>query len=165
MKPFGIGQNLPMYYVSWNDCQEFITKLRALTGKNFRMPTEAEWEFASRGGIKSRGYKYSGSNNISKVAWFCENSKEKVHPVGTKAPNELGIYDMSGNVYELCSDFYGDYPTVQQINPKGIAKEDCTDHVARGGSWYFYERRCCSSYRNMYDASDRIYDLGLRLAL
>ena len=90
------GSDLPVECVSWNDCQEFIKKLNRLTGRNFRLPTEAEWEFACRGGNNSRGYKYSGSNDIDNVAWYWDNSGEKTHPVGTKAPNELGIYDMSG---------------------------------------------------------------------
>ena len=94
------GENLPVECISWNDCKEFISKLNALTGKTFRMPTEAEWEYAARGGSKSRGYKYSGSGNIDEVAWHKDNSEEKTHEVGTKRPNELGIYDMSGNVGE-----------------------------------------------------------------
>ena len=94
------SDNQPVENVSWNDCHEFIRKLNALTGQNFRLPTEAEWEFACRGGNNSRGYKYSGSNNLGSVAWYDGNSGNKTHPVGTKAPNELGIYDMSGNVWE-----------------------------------------------------------------
>ena len=94
------GDNLPVEQVSWNYCQTFISRLNNLTGKNFRLPTEAEWEYAARGGNRSRGYKYSGSNNLFDVAWFDDNSGRKTHPVGTKSPNELGLYDMSGNVWE-----------------------------------------------------------------
>ena len=113
------GDNLPVDWVSWNDCQEFIRKLNALTGQHFRLPTEAEWEFACRGGNNSRGYKYSGSNNLGSVAWYDDNSGVKTHPVATKSPNELGIYDMSGNVWEWCADWYGDYSSGAQTNPKG----------------------------------------------
>lgn len=113
------GDNLPVEQVSWDDCQEFIRKLNSLTGQHFRLPTEAEWEFACRGGNNSCGYKYSGSNDIDNVAWYFDNSGHKTHPVGTKAQNELGIYDMSGNVWEWCSDWYGNYSSGAQTNPKG----------------------------------------------
>ena len=109
----------PVEKVSWNDCQEFITKLNQLTGKNFRLPTEAEWEYAARGGNKSQGYKYSGSNTIDNVAWYYSNSASRTHDVKTKSPNELGIYDMSGNVWEWCYDWYGSYSSGSQTNPTG----------------------------------------------
>ena len=112
------GDNLPVEYVFWYDCQEFIRKLNALTGQDFRLPTEAEWEFACRGGNNSRGYKYSGSDCIDDVAWYVDNSGSKTHPVATKLPNELGIYDMSGNVDEWCNDWYGYYSRGAQTNPK-----------------------------------------------
>ncbi len=127
------GADLPVECVSWNDCQEFIKKLNRLTGRNFRLPTEAEWEFACRGGNNSRGYKYSGSNDIDNVAWYDGNSGDQTHPVGTKAPNELGIYDMSGNVWEWCSDWYADYTSYSQTNPKG--SQSGSYRVNRGGSW------------------------------
>ena len=103
------GDNFPVERVSWDDCQKFIRKLNSLTGQNFRLPTEAEWEFACRGGNNSRGYKYSGSNCVDDVAWYDGNSGNKTHPVATKLPNELGIYDMSGNVIEWCKDIYNNY--------------------------------------------------------
>ena len=157
------GADLPVECVSWNDCQEFIQKLNRLTGRNFRLPTEAEWEFACRGGNNSRGYKYSGSNDIDNVAWYWDNSGGKTHPVGTKAPNELGIYDMSGNVWEWCSDWYADYTSYSQTDPTG--SQSGSYRVLRGGGWNYYARRCRSSNRIISFPSYRGYDLGLRLAL
>lgn len=158
------GDNLPVENVSWDDCQEFIWKLRHLTGQNFRFPTEAEWEFACRGGNNSRGYKYSGSNYIDNVAWYNGNSGFKTHPVATKSPNELGIYDMSGNVWEWCSDWYHyKYSRGAQTNPEGPSKG--WDRVCRGGSWYSDINASRLSRRHQ----DRTYKtdkrLGLRLAL
>ena len=127
------GNNLPVENVSWNDCQTFISRLNNLTGRNFRLPTEAEWEYAARGGNRSRGYKYSGSNNPSDVSWDIDNSGDKTHPVGSKRPNELGLYDMSGNVYEWCSDWYGTYSSSSQTNPTGPSSG--WGRVKRGGCW------------------------------
>ena len=157
------GDNLPVEMVSWNDCQEFISKLNSMTGRKFRLPTEAEWEYAARGGKKSRSYQYSGSSNISDVAWYDENCGSTTRAVGTKRPNELGIYDMSGNVWEWCHDWYSSYSSLSQMNPIGAISGAC--RVRRGGSWdnsVWYSR---SSSRS-YDTSDysRI-NLGLRLAL
>ena len=157
------GNNLPVNDVSWDDCQEFIRKLNALTGQNFRLPTEAEWEFACRGGNNSRGYKYSGSNYIDNVAWYCDNSGKKIHPVAKKSPNELGIYDMSGNVLEWCADWYGGYSSSAQTNPKG--PYGGSDRVIRGGGRSYLARGCRSSFR-LYDGpARRIIFHGLRLAL
>lgn len=157
------GSNLPVECVSWNDCQNFIQKLNSLTGRNFRLPTEAEWEFACRGGNNSRGYKYSGSNNLGSVAWYDDNSGGQTHPVGTKAPNELGIYDMSGNVWEWCNDWYDNYAANSQTNPTG--PQSGSGRVDRGGSWSHNARRCRSSYRDDCYPAGRGIDLGLRLAL
>ena len=157
------GDDLPVEQVSWDDCQEFIRKLNSLTGQNFRLPTEAEWEFACRGGNNSRGYKYSGSNYIDNVAWYDGNSGDKTHPVATKSPNELGIYDMSGNVWEWCADWYGDYSSGRQTNPKG--PYGGSYRVGRGGSWFIYARFCRSSFRISFIPACRYYYLGLRLAL
>lgn len=157
------GDNLPVENVSWYDCQEFIRKLNSLTGQNFRLPTEAEWEFACRGGNNSLGYKYSGSDSIDNVAWYDGNSGDKTHPVATKSANELGIYDMSGNVEEWCCDWYGDYTSGAQTNPKG--PESGSLRVRRGGSWNYYARGCRSSLRYGYGPSHRFNFLGLRLAL
>ena len=157
------GNNLPVEQVSWNDCQTFISRLNNLTGKNFRLPTEAEWEYAARGGNRSRGYKYSGSNALSDVAWYEDNSGDKTHPVGSKSPNELGLYDMSGNVWEWCSDWYGTYSSSSQTNPTGASRG--SNRVRRGGGWGNDASYCRSSFR-IYDApDDRYYFLGLRLAL
>ena len=160
------GDNLPVENVSWYDCQEFISKLNRITGKTFRLPTEAEWEYAARGGNKSRGYQYSGSNNLSDVAWYKDNGGSKTHAVGTKQPNELGIYDMSGNVYEWCQDRYGAYSTSSQVNPIGADIEP-SNRVIRGGSWDYYARICRSSDRgiNVPDNRSRWADQGLRLVL
>lgn len=157
------GDNWPVESVSWNDCQAFIRKLNALTGQNFRLPTEAEWEFACRGGNNSRGYKYSGSNYIDNVAWYDGNSGDKTHPVATKSPNELGIYDMSGNVWEWCADWYGDYSSGRQTNPKG--PYGGSYRVSRGGSWDGNAGGCRSSFRGNGDPTRRYGSLGLRLAL
>ena len=156
------GSRKPVEKVSWNDCQEFIRKLNAMTGKQFRLPTEAEWEFASRGGIKSQGYKYSGSNNLNSVAWYADNSGNTTHDVGLKSPNELGIYDMSGNVWEWCSDWYGNYSSSSQTNPTGSYSG--SGRVNRGGSWGSYTRNCRVS--NRYDDAPgyRNGSLGFRLA-
>ena len=139
------GDNLPVEMVSWDDTQEFIKRLNMLTGKKYRLPTDAEWEYAARGGNKSRGYKYSGSNNINDVAWYEDNSDKKTHPVGTKQPNELSIYDMNGNVWELCNDWYGDYSNTAKTNPMGPSSGSY--RVFRGGGWYNSAEFCRVSYR------------------
>ena len=157
------GDNLPVERVSYKDVKEFITKLNQKTGKTFRLPTEAEWEYAARGGKKSKGYKYAGSNNIDDVAWYYENSNNKTHPVKTKRPNELGIYDMSGNVWEWCSDNYGAYSSSSQTNPTGPSSG--SDRVYRGGSWSGDAGRCRVSNRDDYRPSSRYNNLGFRLAL
>lgn len=157
------GDNLPVEQVSWNDCQTFISKLNAITGKNFRLPTEAEWEFAARGGKKSKGYKYSGSNDLDEVAWYANNSGSKTHPVGTKKPNELGIYDMSGNVWEWCGDWFGDYISSFQTNPTGPSSR--SGRVNRGGGWSSIAWDCRVSGRSGDYPGRRSYLIGLRLVL
>jgi formylglycine-generating enzyme required for sulfatase activity len=157
------GDNRPVEQVSWNDCQEFIKKLNSLTGENFRLPTEAEWEFAARGGHNSQGYQYSGSNNLSSVAWYYDNSGNQTHEVKTKSPNELGIYDMSGNVWEWCQDWYGYYSSSSVMNPMGAASG--SSRVCRGGCWNFNAGCCRSAYRGSNEPSDQFCTLGLRLVL
>ena len=157
------GSQKPVEQVSWHDCKEFITKLNKLTGKNFRLPTEAEWEYAARGGNKSKGYKYSGSNTIGNVAWYDDNSGEATHNVKTKSPNELGIYDMSGNVWEWCEDWYGDYSSGSQTNPAGPSSG--SNRVFRGGNWDRYAEFCRVSLRLSIFPDYRDVLLGLRLCL
>ncbi len=160
------GEDLrPVEHVSWDDCQNFIKELNKLTGKNFRLPTEAEWEFAARGGNKSSGYRYSGSSNIGDVAWYDDNSDNRTHPVKGKNPNELGIYDMSGNVWEWCSDWYsgGYYSSSPQNNPEGPSSG--SNRVLRGGSWGGNAGYCRVAYRNCSRPAYRDYNNGLRVAL
>ncbi|MBS4027610.1 MAG: SUMF1/EgtB/PvdO family nonheme iron enzyme, partial [Ignavibacteriales bacterium] len=129
-----LGDYLPVEKVSWNDIQEFLQILNAKIGGNYRLPTEAEWEYAARGGNKYSDYKYSGSNNIDEVAWYDGNSGNKTHRVGIKKANGLGIYDMTGNVWEWCSDWYGEnyYSESSSSNPQGPSNG--TYRVLRGGS-------------------------------
>ena len=156
------GDSRPVENVSWNDCQTFISRLNAKTGKNFRLPTEAEWEYAARGG-HSGGSKYAGSDNINSVAWYDYNSGDETHNVATKSPNSLGIYDMSGNVWEWCQDWYGNYSSSSQTNPKGPSSDD--HRVNRGGGWYGLARDCRVSNRGLNTPSFSINGLGLRLVL
>ncbi len=157
------GARRPVEQISWDDCQTFINKLNELTGQNFRLPTEAEWEFAARGGNSSRGYKYSGSNSIDAVAWYEKNGGDQPHDVGTKSPNELGVYDMSGNVWEWCSEWYGEYSSASQTNPKGPVGG--SHRVSRGGSWGYGARDCRVSRRDYYTPDSRGSSLGFRLCL
>ena len=157
------GDNLPVENVSWDDCQKFISKLNRITGKTFRLPTEAEWEYAARGGKKSGGYQYSGSSNLSDVAWSKDNSGSKTHAVGSKQANELGIYDMSGNVREWCQDWDGKYSSSSQVNPTGA--NSGAFRIIRGGSWRDDAMYCRSSFRDGLTPFYRNIDLGLRLVL
>ena len=166
---YGVGDNYPMYGVSWGDCQTFINKLNQLLagqlgGKRFALPTEAQWEYAARGGKKSRGYKYSGSNTLDNVAWYINTTDDNgTKPVGTKTPNELGLYDMSGNVWEWCSDWYGSYSSSAQTDPTGPTSG--SDRVFRGGNWFCRARYCRVSHRNYISPDYANFNLGLRLAL
>ena len=157
------GGNLPVERVSWDDCQVFIQKLNQLTGKQFRLPTEAEWEYAARGGRKSRGCKYAGGNDIGLVAWYDDNnSGNRVHTVATKQANELGIYDMNGNVWEWCSDWYDGYQLSSQSDPQGPSSG--SSRVNRGGICYGDARGCRVSDRSYNTPVGRFDVLGLRLS-
>ena len=168
---FTSDPNRPVERVTWDECQEFITRLNALTGKRFRLPTEAEWEFAARGGNKSQGYKYAGSNNIDEVAWYLDNSYAVgsgspdfgTHIVGTQKANELGLYDMSGNVWEWCQDYFGDYASEAQFNPTG--PETGTNRMRRGGGWDLENASCRVSHRSNRVSTYKYNNQGLRLAL
>ena len=163
---YWIGDKLPVETVSWEDCQKFIKKLNVITGKNFDLPTEAQWEFAARGGNKSRGYLYSGSDNLAEVAWY---SSDQTHQVATKKSNELGLYDMSGNVCEWCKDwYYSDcysayYTYSAQDNPQGPRSGNF--HVLRGSSWRDLGWHCRVSCRDFNFPDSRDSNVGLRLVL
>ena len=153
------GERLPVESVSWNDCYKFIKKLNAITGKSFSLPNEVQWEYAARGGRKSRGFLYSGSNNIDEVAWYNENSSSQTHQVATKKSNELGLYDMSGNVCEWCREWFGYY---LKSNRQGLSDEQ---RVLRGGNWGYGAWSCRVLERRYYYPGNRISELGLRLVL
>jgi uncharacterized protein (TIGR02145 family) len=173
----GEGDNFPMYYINYDECEDFCAKLNTLlaaqlpAGYKFYIPTEAQWEYAARGGNKSNGYKYSGSNYMSEVAWFHTNSGKRIHEVGTKGKNELGLYDMSGNLWEWCSDLYNSkyYAKSPSINPKGPATASTPDkepvHVIRGGSWYDSDEKNHVAHRSYNLASYGGAYFGLRLTL
>lgn len=160
---YGLGDNYPAYYISYEDCEQFLTKLNQMTGQNFRFPTEAEWEFAAKGGNKSKGYTYAGSNVIGNVAWYKGNSGSSTHVVKTKAANELGLYDMNGNVWEWCYDWFGSYSSSAQTDPTGPTF--FANRVMRGGSLVFSATYCRCAYRNGDAPSSAYFDSGLRLAL
>ena len=152
----------PVEKVSWDDCQTFITKLNELTGESFAIPTEAQWEYAARGGKSTKGYLYSGSNSIADVAWYTDNSSNTTHPVKSKSPNEVGLYDMSGNVLEWCADWYGSYSSTSQTNPVGPSTG--SHRVLRGGGWSYGATYCRIANRRNYGPPSANGYSGLRLA-
>ncbi len=160
---FRKGADYPVERVSWEDAQAFCQELSRKTGKTYCLPTEAQWEYAARGGHKNEGTKYSGSWSIDAVAWYSGNSGQSTHPVGTKRPNVLGLYDMSGNVWEWCSDWYGDYRTYDTRNPTGASSG--TYRVTRGGSWSVNARDCRVSYRSSGTPDYRGSRIGFRVVL
>lgn len=155
--------NMPVESVSWKEVQTFISELNKQTGQNYRLPTEAEWEFAARGGNLSKNFKYSGSDYINNVAWYYDNSYNRTHQVGLLKPNELGIYDMTGNVWEWCSDIYSSsyYSKSPTKNPHGTTIGSL--HVLRGGSWSYNANNCRISNRGSYNAADGSINGGFRL--
>ena len=157
--------NCPVENVSWNDAQEFIKKLNAKTGKNYCLPSEAQWEYAARGGVETQ--KWSGTNNENELinyAWYRENSNNKTHSVGTKKPNKFGIYDMSGNVWEWCEDWYDEeyYKNSPKTNPINTKKGSY--RVLRGGSWINYATYCRVAYRYYINPTNSYFNDGFRLA-
>ena len=165
----GVGANYPMYYVNHSEAEEFCGRLNQRfrgqlpAGYSFALPTEAEWEYAARGGNKTNAYTYAGSNYLSDVGWYTDNSSGSTHAVGMKRANELGLYDMSGNVYEWCADWYGSYGSSSQTNPRGPASG--SDRVLRGCSWRGNASCCQAVIRDYGSPGARDYSSGFRLAL
>ncbi len=160
------GDDFPVERVSWNDVQDFISKLNTKTGKTYRLPTEAEWEYAARGGMSRKGHKYAGHNNVDYVAWYGDTSGDTTHPVGLKRANELGIYDMSGNVWEWCEDdWHTSYHGALSSNQAWVDNPRASWRVFRGGSWTNSPQYCRVSYRNGYLPKHRGFNLGFRLAM
>ena len=156
----------PVDTVNWIECQEFIDSLNRLTGLHFRLPTEAEWEYAARGGNKSGGYKYSGSDELAEVAWSLETGTgSPTYVPKQKAPNELGLYDMSGNVMEWCQDVYTPYSAQPQTNPCFTSDQEYPNCVYRGGSWSYHWQACRVFTRYNFSAYHSDYGLGMRLAM
>ena len=160
------GARRPVEKVSWDDIQnDFLPKLNQLTGQNYRLPTEAEWEYAARGGPywQSEGYRYAGSDLLDQVGWYTENSGQETQEVGLLLPNAMGLYDMSGNVWEWCEDWYGEYAPGLQTNPKGAVEGVL--RVVRGGGWDYDPRDCRAACRSYDGPASRYSFLGFRLAL
>jgi formylglycine-generating enzyme required for sulfatase activity len=160
----GVGPTYPMYYVSWEEAMEFCRLLSQKTGKTYTLPTEAQWEYAARGGKNPDGTKYSGSNMIDVVGWYSDNSGSSTHPCGTKRANSLGIYDMLGNVWEWCKDWYSSsYVSYDTNNPAGPSSG--SNRVGRGGSWGASASSCRVANRGSYSPGDRNSYLGFRVVL
>lgn len=158
---WGWNDTHPIVNVSWNDAVEYCDWLSDKTGNMYSLPTEAQWEYAARGGSLSKGFKFSGGQSMDAVGWFKPNSKEQTSPVAEKRPNELGLYDMSGNVWEWCRDWFGDYTATAQTNPKGPTSGQ--DRVLRGGSGYDAATDCRASFRYSFDPSFRLSNRGFRV--
>ncbi|HMQ47696.1 MAG TPA: formylglycine-generating enzyme family protein [Saprospiraceae bacterium] len=167
------GDNRPVEQVSWNQVQVFLEKLNALPAiaacqaqdnRRFQLPSEAQWEYAARGGPLSKGYRYAGGNKLKEVGWFWENSHGETKPVGLKRPNELGLYDMSGNVWEWCANTWHDNYDKAPLDGNARQGNDSAGRVVRGGSWYYGDYYCRVSYRFRDNAAGRDYDVGFRLA-
>lgn len=157
------GSDYPVENVTYEEVEEFLNRLNKQTGEKYLLPTEAQWEFAARGGTKSQGYKFSGSNNIDSVAWFVENSDDVTHIVGQKQPNELGLYDMNGNVWEWCRDYYAEYTDESQEDPHGPGIG--VERVIRGGSYLGVEKYNRISNRYFASPFRKRYNRGFRIVL
>ncbi|MEL7400441.1 MAG: formylglycine-generating enzyme family protein, partial [Pseudomonadota bacterium] len=158
------GATLPVEEVSWDDTQRFLEKLNALTGEKYRLPSEAEWEFAARGGRLSQGFKYAGSNDLEAVAWYDKNSNQKTHPVGELLPNELGLHDMSGNVYEWCQDHWHENYEGAPLDGSAWTTKTGVTRVYRGGGWLDHPRYCRVAFRRSAEPDIRCNFIGFRLA-
>lgn len=158
---WGWKDDHPIVSITALEADEYCKWLSGKTGKKFRLPTEAEWEFAARGGTKSKGYIFSGSNNLNNVAWYVANSHGTTHPVAQKTPNELGLYDMSGNVWEWCSDWLEEYNPKDVNNPQG--PKDGTFRVRRGGSWDAKDKNCRNTYRLSNSPRRSFHSIGVRV--
>ena len=159
---YGRGDDFPAYNVSRTDALRFVERLSAMTRLPFRLPTEAQWEFAARGGNRSLHLRYSGSNDVDEVAWHKENANGSLHPVGGKLPNELGIHDMSGNLWEWCSDTYGQYPSTPQTDPLA---DSGSLFVLRGGAWTYFPTYCRVTCRDSYSGDDASVSVGFRVTM
>lgn len=157
----GVGDDYPMYYVSWNEAMDFCTRLSELTGKTFRLPTEAEWECAARGGVETEECRYSGGNLIYNVAWMSGNAGSRTHKVKGKSPNALGLYDMSGNVWEWCCDWFGGYSKKAAVSPEG--PETGTQRVLRGGSYHDDATECRVTNRGCHSPKKVSSNIGFRI--
>lgn len=160
---YGKGDNYPANFISYGQAKQFIERLNEYSGMQFRMPTEAEWEYAACGGQQSQGFVYSGSNDANKVAWYRDNAGEKMHPSAMLSPNELGLFDMSGNLWEWCSDYYGNYTSESATNPTG--PETGAKRVVRGGSFTYEMAFSRCKTRNYLPETNQSVAVGLRLAI
>ncbi len=159
---YGRGDDFPAYNVSRTEALRFMEKLSAMTSLPFRLPTEAQWEYAARGGSHSLHYRFSGSDLVNEVAWHHGNSDGMLHPVGGKQPNELGLHDMSGNLWEWCADTYGPYLSAPQTDP---ISESGSPFVLRGGSWTYLPSYCRVTCRDSYSGDDASISVGFRVAM
>ena len=159
---YGRGDEFPAYNVSRMDAQQFADRLSAMTRLPFRLPTEAQWEFAARGGSYTRHYRFSGSSSVDDVAWHKGNTGSILHPVGEKQPNELGLYDMSGSLWEWCADAYGPYPGTPQTDP---VSESGSQYVLRGGAWTYFPTCCRVTCRDRYNGNARSVSNGFRVVM
>jgi formylglycine-generating enzyme len=161
---WGWIDNHPVVNISWDDAISYCKWLSDTTGKTYRLPTEAEWEYAARGGKKSKGFIYAGGQSMYSTGWYEENSNAGTQPVAQKRPNELGLFDMSGNVWEWCQDWFGAYTAEAQTNPQG-SNENQYFKILRGGSWNYVMAGCRVAHRNYFSPESRLNDYGFRVVM